>query len=275
MPPSAVVIQNKSLWIDILSLDNQQNPWPLLMNDAASFLIRNRRQIIHNLSILIRNRCLLSVRFGEGKTFFLSAMLDVDEKNNVIVFDYSPKEALNQKLLKAARINFEADFAGIKCSFKGSMPKTTLYDGEPAFTTPIPESIFWLQRREYFRIKSPRSKSSHCQLTLGDEKTVNLLLYDLSLTGFSVLNTSTEVSDFLVPGKEIQQCRLMLAETGEDTVSFKVCSKLIINPDKIAALKIQKIGCSFTQITPLFESTVQRYINQLQRESIQKMSGRG
>ncbi|MFI3157989.1 MAG: flagellar brake protein [Methylococcaceae bacterium] len=245
------------------------------MSDTSSFSIHNRRQILHNLSILIKNRCLLSVRFGEGKAFFLSAMLDVDEANNAVIFDYGPKEELNQQLLKATRVTFEADFAGIKCSFKGSMPKITLYNGEAAFTMPIPESIFWLQRREYFRIKSPRSKSSYCQFTLEDKQTVNLLLYDLSLTGFSVLNTSTEVSDFLVSGKEIEQCRLVLSETGEDTVSLKICSKLIINPDKIAALKIQKIGCSFTRITPLFESIVQRYINQLQRESIQKMSGRG
>jgi c-di-GMP-binding flagellar brake protein YcgR len=139
---------------------------------------------------------------------------------------------------------------------------------------PIPESIFWLQRRGFFRIKSPRSKDSYCQLALDEQKTVNLMLYDISLTGFSVLNTSAEISNLLVPGTQFEQCRLVLSETGEDTISFKVCSKLIINPDKIAVLKIQKIGCLFTRITPVFESTVQRYINQLQRESIQKVNER-
>lgn len=244
------------------------------MSDASSFSIYSPRQIVHNLSILIKNKCLLSVRFDEGKAFFLTAILEIDEANNSIVFDYGSKEVLNQQLLQATRITFEADFSGIKVSFKGSMLEQILYNGEPAFSMPIPESVFWMQRREFFRIKSPRSKSSYCQLILEDQESVNLMLYDISLTGFSVLNTSTEISNLLIPGTQLEKCRLVLSGTGEDTISFKVRSKLIINPDKIAALKIQKIGCSFTRITPVFESTVQRYINQLQRESIQKTSER-
>ena len=243
------------------------------MSEATSFSISNPRQIVHNLFILIKNKCLLSVRFGEDKAFFLTAILEIDEANNSIVFDYGPKEVLNQQLLKADRITFEADFAGIKVSFKGSKLEQILYDGEPAFSMPIPGSIFWMQRREYFRVKSPRSKGSYCQLILKGQDPVDLLLYDISLTGFAMLNTSAEISDLLVPGAQFEQARLVLSGTGEDTFSFKVCSKLVINPDKIAALKIQKIGCLFIRATPAFESIVQRYINQLQRESIQKMNG--
>lgn len=243
------------------------------MSEASSYLIYNPRQIIQNLSILVKNKCLLSVRFGEGKAFFLTAILEIDQSTNSIIFDYGPKEALNQQLLKAKRITFEADFSGIKCSFKGNMLQQILYNEGPAFTMPIPESIFWMQRREFFRIKSPRSKASYCQLVLDNQRTVNLTLYDISLTGFSLLNTSTEISDVLLPGTVLDKCKLVLSGEGEYTVSFKICTKQIINPDKIAALKIQKIGCSFTKMTSIFESIVQRYINQLQRESIQKMSG--
>ncbi|MGZ4954235.1 MAG: flagellar brake protein [Methylobacter sp.] len=242
------------------------------MSDPSSFSIYNSRQIAHNLSILVKNKCLLSVRFGDGKAFFLTAILEIDEANNSIVFDYGPKEELNQQLIKATRITFEADFAGIKSSFRGNMLKQILYNGEPAFSMPIPKSIYWMQRREFFRIKSPRSKASYCQLMLEDQDPVNLMLYDISLTGFSVLNASTEISNLLIPGTQFEKCRLVLSGAGEDAISFKICSKLVINPDKIAALKIQKIGCLFTKITPVFESTVQRYINQLQRESIQKTS---
>lgn len=218
---------------------------------------------------------MLTVRFGEGNAFFLTAILKIDEVNNAIIFDYGPKEDIDQRLLKATKITFEASFSGIKSSFKGNRVKQILYNGTPAFTMPIPESLFWMQRREYFRIKSPHSKGSYCQLILEGHEPVNLMLYDISLTGFSVLNTSAEISNLLVSGTQFKNCRLVLSGAGEDTVSFKVCSKLIINPDKIAALKIQKIGCLFTKITPVFESIIQRYINQLQRESIQKQNDQG
>lgn len=242
------------------------------MSEDSSFSIYNPRQIIHNLSILIKNKCLLSVCFGEGQAFFLTVILEIDQKNNAIIFDYGLKEVLNQQLLKATRIAFEADFSGIKVSFKGSRLTQILYNGELAFTMPIPESVIWMQRREFFRITSPRSIGSYCQLAVEGREPVDLLLYDISLTGFSLLNSSTEISSLLVSGAQFEQCRLVLSGTGEDVIDFKIRSKLIINPDKIAVLKIQKIGCLFTRMTPVFESTVQRYINQLQRESIQKKS---
>jgi c-di-GMP-binding flagellar brake protein YcgR len=243
------------------------------MSEPSSYFIHNKKQIIQNLSLLIKSKCLLSARFGEGKAFFLTAILKINEADNLLIFDYGPKEELNQRLLNANRVSFEADFAGIKASFRGSMVQKIVYNGEPAFSMPIPDSLFWMQRREYFRIKSPRAKASYCQLKLENLGTFNLMLYDISLTGFSVLNTSAEVSEALVPGMEFEKCKLVLTDTGEDEISFKVCSKLIINPDKIAALKIQKIGCLFAKINPVFETIVQRYINQLQRESIQKMNG--
>lgn len=241
------------------------------MSDNSSFTIFNQRQIIHNLSILVKNKCLVSVRFDEGKAFFLTAIISVDEVNNSIVFDCGPKEALNQQLLKSHRIIFQADFAGIKSSFRSEAPKEILYNGETAFTVPIPESMFWMQRREYFRIKSPRAKGSYCQLIFEDKQPINLMLYDISLTGFSMLNTSASVSDLLIPDTQYDGCKLILTNAGEGNVSFKICSKMIINPNKIDQLKIQKIGCSFTEITPAFEMIIQRYINQLQREDIQRM----
>lgn len=215
---------------------------------------------------------MLSVDFGEGQAFFLTAILDIDQQNNAMIFDYGLKEALNQQLLKASRIIFEADCSGIKVSFNGNGLTQILYHGEPAFTMPIPESLFWKQRREFFRVISPRAKGSYCRLALEGHDFVDLVLYDISLTGFSVLNTSFEISSLLTSEAQFERCRLVLSGTGDDVIDFKVRTKTIINPDKIAVLKIQKIGCLFTRITPAFESTIQRYINQLQRESIRKMS---
>lgn len=238
------------------------------IEDHHSYLISNQRQIKHNLATLIKSRCLFSVRFSQGHASFLTTILEIDEANNAIIFDYGAKEELNQQILHVNRIAFEADFAGIKCSFKGNKPTKILYNGEPAFSMPVPESIFWMQRREYFRIRSPRSKGSYCQFSLDGHKPFKVMLYDISLTGFSLTNTSAEVSELLVSGAQFERCKLVLVGAGEDTVSIKVCAKFIINPDKLE--KIQKIGCLFTKITPAFETIVQHYINQLQREGIQK-----
>lgn len=238
------------------------------MSEASSYQIYNQRQIKHNLAILVKSRSLLSVRFGQGHASFLTVILEIDNTNNTIIFDYGPHEELNQQFLHAPRSVFEADFAGIKCSFKAGKPTQVTYKDAPAFSIPIPESLFWMQRREFFRITSPRSKGSYCEFTLEDQEPFKVMLYDISLTGFSLINTSAKISDILVSGAQFERCRLVLTEAGEDIVSIKICAKFIINPDKLE--KIQKIGCLFTKISPAFETTVQQYINQLQRESIQK-----
>jgi c-di-GMP-binding flagellar brake protein YcgR len=105
-------------------------------------------------------------------------------------------------------------------------------------------------------------------LTLKDQDSTNLKLYDISLIGFSLLNASSEISALMILNTHFEQCKLILADTGEDTISFEIRSKYIINPETLN--RTEKIGCKFTQLTPAFESTIQRYMQQIERETRQK-----
>lgn len=238
------------------------------MSDTSSFSIQNSKQIISHLSLLVKNKCLLSARFGANNESYITTLLDINEKNNVVVLDYGPKEDLNQHILNASKITFDTEYRGIKVSFTGAALKKITYKGESAFSMPIPKSLYWMQRREYYRVKSPLTKPSYCQLIIEDRKPVNLRLYDISLTGFSMLNVSKEISELLTPGTTLTQCKLILSEAGEGMISFEICNKYIINPDKLQ--KIQKIGCKFIKITRSVEEIIQRYMHQIQREDLQK-----
>jgi len=44
--------------------------------------------------------------------------------------------------------------------------------------------------------------------------------------------------------------------------------KYITNPENLT--RMEKIGCKFTRITPAFENTIQRYMQQIERETRQK-----
>ncbi len=238
------------------------------MNDLSSFSIQNSRQIISHLSLLIKNKCLLTARFGITNESYITTLLDMNEKNHTVILDWGPKDDLNQRILSASKINFDTVFSGIDVSFTGAGLKKIAHKGEAAFSMPIPKSLFWMQRREYFRVKTPLTKPSYCQLMLQGKPPVNLKLYDISLSGFAMLNVSKEVSDLLVPGEVFEQCKLILADAGEGMISFEVCAKYIINPDKIQ--KIQKVGCRFIKVTRPVEEIIQRYMQQIQREDLQK-----
>lgn len=238
------------------------------MQNDESYLIRNQKLIISNLSLLIKNKCLFSVHWGDQSESFITSIIEFNQQDNSIIFDYGPEENLNYRLLNASKATFKTDFAGIKVAFNGTALKKITYEGEPAFIMPIPESLFWMQRREFYRVKVPISNPGYCQLVLKDREPINLELYDISLTGFSMLNASKEISELLAPKTQFVQSKLMLSGLGEGIVSFEVCARNIINPDNLK--KLQRIGCKFTRIPPAFETIIQRYMQQIEIENRQK-----
>jgi c-di-GMP-binding flagellar brake protein YcgR len=238
------------------------------MSDISSFSIQNPKQIVSHLSMLIKNKCLIGARFGESNESYITTLLAIDEKANVLYLDYGPKEDLNQRILRTSKIHFDTTFSGIDVSFVGSNLKTATRKGETVFSMPIPRSLFWMQRREYFRVKVPLTNPSYCQIKVEGRNPVNLKLYDISLSGIAMLNVSKEISELLIPGETMSECKLILTGAGECLVSFEICAKYIINPDKLQ--KIQKIGCKFTKLTRSTEEIVQRYMQQIQRDDLQK-----
>ncbi|MDO9140040.1 MAG: flagellar brake protein [Methylobacter sp.] len=235
---------------------------------SSSFLIQNPKQIVNHLSLLVKSKCLLGACFGAANESYITTLLGVDEKNNAVILDYATKEYLNQHIMRAGKVTFDGEYEGVKVSFSGSEIKKITHKGEDALIMPLPKTLYWMQRREYYRVKSPLSNPSYCQLTLGARDPVNLPLYDISLTGFSMLNQSKEISDLLAPGNLLSGCKLILSEVETGFISFEICAKYIINPDK--AQKIQKIGCKFVDLSLHVEEAIQRNMQQIQRNSLQK-----
>ncbi|MCX7100005.1 MAG: flagellar brake protein [Methylobacter sp.] len=238
------------------------------MSEIASFSIQNPKEIIRHLALLLKKKCFIDARFGDSKDSYITTLLAINEADNTLVLDCSPKDEINQRMLTSSKITFDTEYTGIKVSFAGAKLKKILHKGDPAFIMPVPKSLYWMQRREYYRVKSPLSKPSYCQLILEGRAPVNLTLYDISLTGFSMLNVSKELSDLLMPGSSIISSNLLLSGIGESPISFEICNKYIINPEKLQ--KIQKIGCKFIRLSRPAEELVQRYMQQVQRDNLQK-----
>jgi len=238
------------------------------MEYEPSFLIDSQENIISKLFILLKNKCLLTAYYGDNDDSFITTILDIYIKNNLLIFYHSPKQDAIEQLLDSPIITFKTEYLGIKIAFDAIKIAKIQHQGVSVFAIPIPKSILWIEARDFYRVKSPISKSSYCRLTLKDQDPINLKLHDISLVGFSVLNASSEISALMIPETHFEQCNLILADTGEDTVSFEVRSKYIINPEN--SNRIEKIGCKFTRIMPAFENTVQRYMQQIERENRQK-----
>jgi len=245
------------------------------MKSEDSFLIKSPTYIINHLSLLAKSKSLISAHINNES--FLTTLIEVSKEHKAIILDYGPNEALNQKVL-ANNIQFKTEYQGIQVAFSGNKISKIRYDGEPAFMMPLPSSIYWRELRQYYRVKSPLSKESFCEFHLPEqEEPIVLKLHDISLTGFSMRIYSSDLAEFmikdsqaelLVPGTQIEKAKIVLDSIGESEITFEIRYNDIVNPEKVN--KIQRLGCKFTQITPAFEGLIQRYMQQIQREELQK-----
>jgi len=244
------------------------------MDNIAKYLVRNPKQVVNHLKMLSAERCLISAGFGEGdKDTFLTAIIDIDQKNETITIDCGPKEYLNKKLLDSAIIKCATEYKGIKVIFEGRKVKKAGNTGQPAFIIPIPSSIFWIQRRQLYRVKSPLFKESYCTVTFKDNEseektTVNLKVHDISASGFSLVNDLPEFSSQLIASAEFESCSLVLENEEPQTVSFEVRYNIPLNPNKPE--KKERIGCLIKNVSPRIESTIIRYMQGIEREIKQK-----
>jgi flagellar brake protein len=238
------------------------------MENDSDYSIYNPSQINTNLTILVNNKCLLSAYFGDGHDSFLTTIIDVDKKKKTIILDYGPKEYLNNLLLNSGKISFRTEFSGIKVSFSVESIQKIKHNGEMAFIMPIPKSMLWLQRREYYRIRSPIAKYSFCEIIVPDREPYKLNLYDISVSGFALLTYSTPLVAELLEIKHFEDCKLVLTDAGEGKISFDILYSCTINPPKLN--KIEKLGCKFTVVEKNFDTTIQRYMQQIEREDLLK-----
>jgi len=240
------------------------------MSDLAKYLIRNQKQVTNHLKMLSKERCLISACFGEGeKDTFLTAIIKIDEKNQTITIDCGPKEYLNKRLLDSAIIKCSTEYQGIEVLFEGRRVKKTGTPSHPAFLIPIPKSIFWVQRRQFYRVKSPLSKESHCAISIIDNETkeqniINFPLYDLSVSGFSISNKSKALANYFEPTQELPQCQLILEN--EATLTLDIEVQHVTNQH----VKPERIGCLIASPSPRIESVILRYMQNIERENRQK-----
>jgi len=237
------------------------------MENESAFIIRNPAQIINKLAVLLKNKRLITVHFGVRRESFVTTILEVDKKANVFILD-GCKEHLAEQLLDSPKILCDTEHLGAKVVFNLTDLVETEYLGKQAFVAPVPDSLRWMEHREFYRLRAPYATPSFCVLALEGKEPVNLKLYDISLRGFCMLNTSEDISGLMVPEAHFEKVKLVLEGVGECIVSFEIRNKCVINTDKTNSL--EKIGCKFTSLTPTIEGTIQRYMLQVEREILKK-----
>lgn len=243
------------------------------MNKESDYLIRNPKVIAEHLGNIYRKKCLISAHFGEHNASFLTAILGLDSKNDILKLDGAPTELLNRQLLNSGKVLFRTEIDGIKVSFSGKGIKQSQDAGQLAYELPLPSTIFWMQRRQYYRVKIPLSHvGSFCEIEFStgqpdgsiETKTANVRLSDISICGLSLITADNQFVNDFAANQSINQCTLHLHDGGHANVGivFKNVAKIQVGP----TVSQQRIGCQLTNVSPNFESSIQQYMQNIERQ---------
>jgi c-di-GMP-binding flagellar brake protein YcgR len=228
------------------------------------FAKHNRKEIVFILADMMKNRIALNIETAGGISL-LSSVLEVDAEEDVIYLDISPDDRINNKIISSDQVTFFTQ-GGVEIRWHTSeLQLTTLADGD-AFFMPIPKEIERIQRREYFRLDTPKgAKTLICKMPLGKE-IFNAAIADMSVGGIG-LSIKGEPPAILSQGAIFEGCTVDFPGFGVTPFTLKVFGLWPSSKTK-SGEQMYHVGLSFEKLTGGSSNVVQRYMVQLELERI-------
>lgn len=240
----------------------------------SNFMLYSRTEILFILRSMAKKNCLTSVYFDQGHNFFLSSIIEVDERSGRFILDRGSDEALNLRALQVPRLLCTANLDKVKIQFRLDGLQSVQHSGKPAFAATVPESLLRLQRREYFRLETPQANPILCQIRSKSENGVpiafNLPLVDISGGGVGLTVPLNAEKNFSI-GTAFAGARIDLPEEGLIQVDLAVrsLSRVTLRNGN----QNFRAGCEFINLAGSRLTMIQRYITRIERERKARLSG--
>ncbi len=122
-----------------------------MSNYNEQFLKQNPLAVLGVLRDLNSQQVPLRISWSGGQ--FISKILAVTPDE--LIMDFGSQEYENQAVQRASQISIIAETQGAKVEFTLPQLKKGEYQRLPAFISTLPPSLWFIQRREYFRIGAP------------------------------------------------------------------------------------------------------------------------
>jgi c-di-GMP-binding flagellar brake protein YcgR len=239
--------------------------------DYSEYLLHDKSEILFVLRGLLASTDRITVYFNEGRDFFLTAIIAVE--NDGITLDYGSTQEINDKAINAEKLFCITQHDKVRIQFLLRGLKEIDFQGRPAFRAALPESVLRLQRREYYRLTTPIINPLKCQIPVtladGSASTVAVNIVDISGGGVAIIIPPPDVpfeADMRFPN-----CRIELPEVGTLVVTLQVRS--VFDVTLRSGAHLRRAGCQFVKLPGPMLTLVQRYIIKVERERKARESG--
>jgi len=226
------------------------------------FHITGTRPVAFLLGGYVRTNDQFSVSFG-GEDMMLTTLLHVQPERNLLVFDCSGSDDINRRFQQSVRNVFAGRPGGIHVQFTTGRASEMIYGGSKAFSVALPKHVVRLQRRDTFRIETPRGKPLQFFGRLASGNLLTLPVHDISVAGLGM--TALSLQDGLAPGDRLENCHFALPED-EHELFFSATVRHITAQIGRTGVQQWRIGLHFENMPGVEENRIQRYIARVERE---------
>lgn len=239
--------------------------------DYSQYLLHSASEILFVLRALQKDASRITVYFHEGKDFLLTAVVAVDESG--LVLDYGSSQEMNRRALTAEKLFCVASHDRVRIQFLLRGLKQIDFEGRPAFSAALPETLLRLQRREYYRLTTPVARPLKCHIPVvradGSRDTIDVSVIDISGGGLAVMTPPEGIA--FEPDMEFPNCRVELPEVGIVVATLAVRNLFEVTLRSGAVVK--RSGCQFVNLPGPMLTVIQRYIIRVERERKARESG--
>ncbi|AHB70092.1 flagellar brake protein [Cronobacter malonaticus] len=240
-----------------------------MSNYSEQFLKQNPLAVLGILRDLQKSQA--PIRLSWGGWQFISRILDASPEQ--LVLDFGSQASENQAVQKAKNIQFSAEAQGAKVEFNLPALNVGEFQDLPAFVAPLPEAVWFVQRREHFRITAPVQPQFYSLARMPDGKLFRGRLQDLSLGGMGTLLEGT-LPEGLEAGMQFSPLELDLLEWGKFRVDAQLLtiSERKVVDSKNETIATPRLSFRFMNVSPGTERELQRIIFALERIAREKAS---
>ncbi|MGN6388868.1 MAG: flagellar brake protein [Burkholderiaceae bacterium] len=228
------------------------------------YRIHSRREIASILRGIAAQKQLVRLTI-DGNDSVITSILDVDEPADTVVVDCAPDPEFNARIAAARRAGFDTTLDQISIRFESEGLRECLYEERPALAMSLPRSLIRLQRREFYRVETPRMNPLRCTIQIppeGGRRSVTLPLQNVSGGGIAMIDEDNLLHAAV--GMGFQDCRIELPNRTFLVVDLQIRN---IREVKLQNGKtVRRLGCLFSELPKPMLAAVQRYITKLERE---------
>lgn len=236
--------------------------------DHERYQVHSRFEIASLLRAVADSHIAVTVYFNRGTEFIVTNVLGVNPEFEELILDLGADDTANRRLLQSPRMTVVTFLDHIRLQFQAQRAEETLHEQLPALRIRLPEMLLRLQRRNFYRIRTPVARPVLASFPDPADRgrRVSLRIFDLSCGGVALLAGEGELA--LEPGTILQDCRIDLPEVGVLNTALEVRSAA--RHEEGARKNLRRYGCQFVGLPPALASAVQRYITRTERTRAQR-----